>query len=205
MAIVPSADTAWGHISVSRRNDMNIFQRAKNGILISGVFLIIVGLVLLFFPEETTRMIAYIAAVLLLVMGVSQIIGYLRSDPGMGRHNSSLVAGIFLVIAGLIVYFRAEAVISIIPIILGIIIAISGVAKLQQAVDLARMKVSRWSTVLAVSLLNIILGVVIFFNPFSTVMTLLRFVGIGLVYSGVSDVIATLYLSRRTRDYQDRY
>lgn len=173
--------------------------------LISGIFLVAVGLVLLFFPEGTTRMIAYIAAVLLLVMGISQIISYLRSDPGMGRYNSSLVAGIMLVIAGLIIYFRAAAVISIIPVILGIIIVISGVAKLQQAVDLARMKVSRWSTVLVISLLNIVLGVVIIFNPFSTVMTLLRFVGIGLIYSGLSDVIATIYLSRQTKDYQDRY
>ncbi len=183
---------------------MNIFQRAKNGILVSGIFLIIVGLILLFFPEGTTRLIAYITAVLLLVLGIAQIIGYLRSEPGMGRHQSSLAAGIMLVIAGLIVYFRAEAVISIIPVIMGIIIAISGVAKLQQAVDLARMKVSRWSTVLVIALLNIVLGVIIIFDPFSTAMTLLRFVGIGLIYSGLSDVIATIYLSRQTREYRDR-
>ena len=43
---------------------------------------------------------------------------------------------------------------------------------------LARMKARRWTTVLATACLNLILGGVIIFNPFSTAMTLLRFVGI---------------------------
>lgn len=183
---------------------MNIFRKAKSGMLISGAVLIIAGLILLFFPEAMTKTIAYVAAVLLVCMGIAQIIGYLKYDPGTGRYSSGVVLGGFFIVLGLLVYYKAEAIISIIPIILGIIIVISGVGKLQQAVDLARIKAGRWSTVLAGALLNIILGGVIVFNPFSTVMTLLRFVGIGLIYSGLSDVIATLYLSRQMRDYYDR-
>lgn len=182
---------------------MNIFQRVKNGIMISGVFLVLAGLVLLFFPEVTTKTIAYLAAALLLFMGIAQIIGYFRSDPGMGRYSGGLVLGIFLIVIGLMIYYKSEAVISIIPVILGVIIVISGAAKLQQAIDLARMKVNRWSTVLVIALLNIVLGGVIIFNPFSTVMTLLRFVGIGLIYSGLSDIISTLYLSHQAKDYYD--
>lgn len=182
---------------------MNIFQRVKNGIMISGVFLILAGLVLLFFPEATTKTIAYMSAALLLLMGVAQIIGYFRNEPGMGRYSGGMVLGIFLIVIGLLIYYKSETVISIIPVILGVIIVISGVAKLQQAIDLARMRMSRWSTVLVIALLNIVLGGVIIFNPFSTVMTLLRFVGIGLIYSGLSDIISTLYVSHRTRDYYD--
>lgn len=183
---------------------MNIFRKAKSGMLISGVVLILAGVILLFFPEAMTKTIAYMAAILLICMGIAQIIGYLRYDPGMGRYSSGVVLGGFFIILGLLVYYKAEALISIIPIILGIIIVVSGVAKLQQAIDLARMKASRWSTVLAGALLNIILGGVIVFNPFSTVMTLLRFVGIGLIYSGLSDIIATLYLSHQMKDYYDQ-
>ena len=72
-----------------------------------------------------------------------------------------------------------------------------------QAVDLARMKARRWTTVLATACLNLILGGVIIFNPFSTAMTLLRFVGIGLLYSGISDIVSTLYISRETKNYRD--
>ena len=39
---------------------MNIFQKIKSGMLISGAVLIVAGLVLLFFPVTTTKMIAYI-------------------------------------------------------------------------------------------------------------------------------------------------
>ena len=34
-------------------------------------------------------------------------------------------------------------------------------------------------------------------------MTLLRFVGIGLLYSGISDIVSTLYISRETKNYRD--
>ena len=54
---------------------MNIFQKIKSGMLISGAVLIVAGLVLLFFPVTTTKMIAYIAAAMLLFMGIGQVIG----------------------------------------------------------------------------------------------------------------------------------
>ena len=85
-------------------------------------------------------------------------------------------------IVGLLIYYKAEVVVSIIPIILGVVILFSGFSKLQQAVDLARMKARRWTTVLATACLNLILGGVIIFNPFSPALTFLRFVGIGLLY-----------------------
>ena len=164
--------------------------------LISGAVLIVAGLVLLFFPVTTTKMIAYIAAAMLLFMGIGQVIGYFRYEPGSGRYSSGLVLGIFLMIVGLLIYYKAEVVVSIIPIILGVVILFSGFSKLQQAVDLARMKARRWTTVLATAC-------VIIFNPFSTAMTLLRFVGIGLLYSGISDIVSTLYISRETKNYRD--
>ena len=181
---------------------MSIFQKIKSGMLISGAVLIVAGLVLLFFPVTTTKMIAYIAAAMLLFMGIGQIIGYFRYEPGSGRYSSGLVLAIFLMIVGLLIYYKAEVVVSIIPIILGVVILFSGFSKLQQAVDLARMKARRWTTVLATACLNLILGGVIF-NPFSTAMTLLRFVGIGLLYSGISDIVSTLYISRETKNYRD--
>ena len=73
--------------------------------LISGAVLIVAGLVLLFFPVTTTKMIAYIAAAMLLFMGIGQVIGYFRYEPGSGRYSSGLVLGIFLMIVGLLIYY----------------------------------------------------------------------------------------------------
>lgn len=180
---------------------MNLFQKLKSGIVASGVVLIIAGLILLFFPETTTKTIAYMAAATILLMGLTQLVGYFRSNPADGRYSGGIVLGIFFIVAACILFFKAEAVISIIPIILGVIILLSGVVKFQQSIDLARMKVSKWSTVLATAILNVVLGLVVIFNPFSTVTTLLQLVGIGLIYSGLSDIIATLYVSHQIKEH----
>ena len=75
--------------------------------LISGAVLIVAGLVLLFFPVTTTKIIAYIAAAMLLFMGIGQVIGYFRYEPGSGRYSSGLVLGIFLMIVGLLIQTAA--------------------------------------------------------------------------------------------------
>lgn len=179
---------------------MNQFQRAKSGAIFTGVVLCIAGAVLLFFPEALTKMVTYLASILLLCMGIGQIIGYFRTSPGEGRYGGGLVAGVCLVVAALVIFFRSDVVVSVIPVILGIIIVLSGVAKLQNAIDLARLKARQWTTALAIAILNLVFGVIIIFNPFSTAMALLQFVGIGLIYSGLFDVISILYLSKQMKE-----
>ena len=68
---------------------MNIFQKIKSGMLISGAVLIVAGLVLLFFPVTTTKMIAYIAAAMLLFMGIGQVIGYFRYEPKIQQRTGA--------------------------------------------------------------------------------------------------------------------
>lgn len=182
---------------------MNIFQKIKSGMLISGSSSDRCRISIAVFPCYNHKNDCVYRGGNAALYGNRTGHRYFRYEPGSGRYSSGLVLGIFLMIVGLLIYYKAEVVVSIIPIILGVVILFSGFSKLQQAVDLARMKARRWTTVLATACLNLILGGVIIFNPFSTAMTLLRFVGIGLLYSGISDIVSTLYISRETKNYRD--
>ena len=57
---------------------------------------------------------------------------------------------------------------------------------------------------IVLAILSIVAGFVIVFNPFTTVNVLFMFIGIGLIYSGISDVVTTLYVSYQMKELFDQ-
>ena len=114
---------------------------------------------------------------------------------GMGltviQHIISLHRGALL--------WRPEMFLSILPLLLGIVLVVAGLCKLQSAVDLVRIHSSRWLWVLLTAVLTLLLGAVTLYNPFSAAVTLMQFIGISLVVSGVSDLAAAILMIRRLR------
>ena len=49
-----------------------------------------------------------------------------------------------------------------------------------------------------------ILGIVIVFNPFKTMIVLMRVMGIGLLVSGISDLCASVFMKRQFKIYDEK-
>lgn len=166
---------------------------AKRSIVIAAVIYIIAGLVLLIIPTLTAHVIAYTVATLSLIFGVFQLASYFFSKP-YDLHKGLLI-GSFSIFLSIFIYCRVDLIISVIPIILGFVISFSGMSTLQQTIDLIRIKQKGWVALLVVSIVNIILGIIAICNPFTTAIALMSLIGVGLIFSGISDIAAVLYLS----------
>ena len=46
-----------------------------------------------------------------------------------------------------------------------------------------------------------VLGVVLVLNPFDTAIVLFRIIGVGLIFSGVSDLVTSLYMAKKVKNY----
>ena len=77
---------------------------------------------------------------------------------------------------------------SIVPVAVGIVVAVNGVINLAQALDLKREGYDRWPGSLALAVLTIVLGLLVVFNPFSTMEMLVMALGIVILYNGVSNL-----------------
>jgi uncharacterized membrane protein HdeD (DUF308 family) len=82
-------------------------------------------------------------------------------------------------------------------------VLISGLSKLQDVIDMNRMEYGNWVVMLVFALLNVALGVLLMCNPFESATILFRLIGIGLIFSGVTDVFTTCYFARKIRKYLD--
>ena len=72
--------------------------------------------------------------------------------------------------------------------IVGIIIILHGIYDLQQAVYLCRAKYSFWWLALLFAVLTVAFGGVLIWNPFEAMNIAVKFIGVFLVFDGVSDL-----------------
>lgn len=175
---------------------MSILKKVKWNVILSSVIYVAMGVLLLLWPEMITKNICYVIGFLAIAIGIVNLIDYIRHDITLEGYRYSLVTGLASILIGIFIVLKVELVMSIIPFLLGLAVTISGFMKFQNAVDLIRLKYNGWVAVLLISIVNIVFGIILMSNPFTSAIVLTICIGVGMIYSGVSDLIATIMLSR---------
>ena len=78
----------------------------------------------------------------------------------------------------------------------GVVILITGIAKLQCTVDIIRMKRSKWFWMAISAAISVFCGIIVITNPFSTTAVLWMFIGISLIVDAVLDMIGSIFVNR---------
>lgn len=165
------------------------------------ILVILLGIVLLFNPETTARTVCYIIGMIIMAAGVIKILSYFLTSFENNWQKNSFVSGAVLVMVGILFMVKVEVIMSIIPIIMGIFVLLSGVGKLQAVFDLRRMKSDGWIGLLIIAIINIALGGLLFSDVIRAAKLMIRVVGACMIYSGVTDLVNIIYMSKKMSDY----
>ncbi len=156
---------------------------------------ILVGILLLINPIGFTSGIIIIAGIILTILGVINIINYIRTEPIQAMYEQSLVKGLVFSIVGLYCVFHSEWFIVTFPVITllyGIVILFMGLKKVQWTFDLLRIKSGKWFVAGISALLSIAFSIIIICNPFGTTAVLWQFTGITLIIEAIFDIVAII-------------
>ena len=170
--------------------------------LITSLFLIALGLLLIFQSDAVIYSISYIVGGSLIAIGVLAVIKFIQSTNNEQKAELDIVYGIVSVILGVIVIKNPEAIASIIPAILGIGIVISSATKLQYAFELKANGNHLWKTTMVISLISTLCGIVLLFNPFKALTSFTKVVGIFIVIYAALDMISTFTIKRNVKLFQ---
>ena len=163
---------------------------------------IVLGLLLLLYPDTSGTIISVIIALVLAAAGVMHIISYIfRRYPDDIGHMD-LVTGLIFAGAGVFLFLHPGILIGLLPVVLGLLLIVDGIIKLQSAVDLARLHTRKWWIVLILSAASVILGTVSLLNPFETMAVLLMFIGASLVIDGLFDFWTLFSIHRRIKRFR---
>ncbi len=165
-----------------------LFRKGKKGFLSSSILYILLGLVLVLFPQITTQLICYLLGGILCVYGSGHIFGYFSKKERGDLFRYGLLVGMVCISIGLIILLNTEGVISILPMIFGLSMLLGSFFKIQYALNLKEAGYSLWWSVLMMGLVTLMLGILLIFNPFTAAMTLVIFIGISLMIGGATDL-----------------
>lgn len=181
---------------------MKSIRRNINGMLLC-IFEILVGILLLIDPVGFSSFIIIALGILLIFAGTGSIISYFRMEPEEAALSQKMLKGLLFLVAGLFCAAKSKWFIFTFPlltIVYGVGILIAGLAKIQWAVNLLRMKREKWFLPAISALVSLLCAMLIFANPFSATEALWIFTGVSLIGEAVFDIISLLLGGRKKEE-----
>ena len=161
---------------------------SKNNVLLS-ILMIILGLLLIIWPGKTLEVAAKILGIALLVGGVICCFGWYRDRHVYGGDYTTLAIGILCLVAGLVVFIAPHGVITLLPKIIGVGIAVNGVLNLAQAMEMRKMGGVNWVGPVIMAALTVVAGLFLVFFSFSAMKAAVMVIGGVIIYNGVSNLL----------------
>lgn len=178
---------------------MRLLKQLKWNLILMALMFVVLGVILIIWPAATMRTICYVLAALLIAVGAGSLVSYLRKDISGIIYRYDLVVGLSCILGGILIIIKVDALTSLIPVVLGFLVTISGILKMQNSIDLMRLGHGTWHVAFILAIVNIVFGVILLMNPFAAEM-LIMCLGIALVYSGITDLYVTIAISIRLKN-----
>ena len=172
-------------------------------ILLTAIFLIAVGILLLTNPEAFTTGIIKCGGILLIALGVFDLAKYFRADPLEGMKGSGFFAGLVMIAGGCFCLVKTDWFMHAFPVmavIYGIFQILLGFRKLQRMVDALRLKMSGWWLLGISAAVTLLFGLWITANPETVLLGVWTFTGLSMIIEGVLDLVIAILQHRKNKD-----
>lgn len=179
-----------------------LLKKLKKNVVISAVLCILLGLVLAIWPGMSMHIVCIAVGSVLIIGGLMRLAESFLARDGSMYTQMNMIVGIVFTVVGIWIVIKPEKVLAIIPIIMGIVIALHGLNNIRQAITLCRDKYDKWWVALILGGLTVGFGALLIFRPFAALDTAVTLIGIFLVYDGVSDLWIVSRISRTARALQ---
>ena len=161
--------------------------------MLTVLFLVVVGILLLVNPEFFAVTIIKIAGGLICALGIYDMIKYFRTDPAMAAKGSAFYSGTIMIAGGLFCVFKGEWFVRVFPILAvlyGMFQILLGFRKLQRTVDALRLRIRYWWLRGISAGVSLLFGIIIAMNPDMSLVGVWAFTGITMIIEGVFDAFA---------------
>ena len=180
-----------------------MIKQLKWSIIVMAIAYIVLGVVLIMYPSQVQKLISYILAFALIAMGIVNLIQYTRLDTNQIVNSYDLVLGFSTMIGGILIIINVERFEQLVLIVMGFMILVSGVMKLQSSVNLMRLRSTNWQVPFAMAMIGIVYGIIMLINPVGAGGFFFAMMGIGFILSGITDIIVSVMFSVRLKKVTD--
>ena len=172
----------------------------KNEIIIMNAAMVVLGILMVMFPQMINGLICQGIGAVLCVWGIIRIIKYFMARAESPFGSFGLVQGGAMLGFGIFFLANPDFFVSIIDTALAIILLVMAVIKVQYAFDFLKLNSSRWWIQLLGAVVMAVLGILALTKPFGVANIVMILIGAGLIFSGLWDLISVIRMSVFVRD-----
>ena len=180
-------------------------KKMKWNMLIMSAVYVALGVFLLWYPETAFSVVCYAVGGVVILSGVVQVVRYLTLKSNLFFAPMTLTFGLVCLALGLFLILRSDIVQAVLPIVFGLFVIFDSVVRIQNALELRRCEYGNWWVFLALAALSIALGLVMIFNPFGTMNTLIMAIGVILILEGALNMLSMLYTVVAVRRFMKKH
>ena len=178
---------------------MDKLKSIKLDVTLAAVLSVVLGVLLVVWPGTVIAVLARVIAIILMGSGIVALIPRLLDEI---KSVTSIIVSLLITLIGLWMFLSPQAVASIIPIAIGVLLVVHGVQDLALAFEGRRTKAHNWSIPL-MAILNIVLGILCICNAFGLVKIGMILIGIMLIYDGISDMFIVHKVNKASKEFVD--
>lgn len=171
----------------------NIKKYEKTSIA-TAILLIIFSLFLIFKPQASLNFIVIVIGAFLAMVGIIHIVSYFSSNKEFRAISTELIEGTLYTVIGIFLIFKPSILNEFLGIIIGTWLIIQFIIKFQFAFNLKSLSLPVWSLMLVSSLLHLVFGLVMIFNPFGSMIAITTIAGIILLVTEIGNIVESIYL-----------
>lgn len=173
-----------------------IFKKRGWLSILESIVFAILGLILIWHPEETVRVISYIIGIAFIALGIYKVFNYISSKGKYDFYNYDFLYGLMAIIIGIVIIAYSWAIGSVFRIVIGIWIIYSSFMRIGLAMKLKNQGFSVWVYSLILALAMLILGLVITLNQGAIIQT----IGVLMIISSVIDIAEDIIFMRNVKE-----
>lgn len=166
--------------------------------IFASVISLAMGILLLFYSDSLISIAARAVAVCIMLIGIVLVISMINAKNIMG----SAIAGV-VAILGLWFLFKPEIVASFIPIIIGVVLVITGVQNLILALEAFRINAAGKIVILVIAIVSMILGVICIFNAFGVMNFAIQIIGIFMIVNSLANIFSSIFMGVNRKKHDE--
>lgn len=170
-------------------------------ILTRGIFLTVIGLILLLFPKGTLTTLIFVMGIYWFIDGIVTIINSIQRRKFYDNWWWGLITGALGVLAGIIVFTKPLSstilTTSFLMWFLGIVAVINGISSIITGVHLKKYHKSE-RTMIWGGIFSVIFGIILMSSPFTSALIIIKIIGSFALFAGLITLALAFRIKKKT-------
>lgn len=166
-----------------------LFKRTRAAVIVMGVAMLVLGIAMFVSPIGATLLIVGVAGWTLVIAGAVTLLNS-WAHRSVELRQADLVTGLIEVVPGMCLVIWPEAFVTVVYVLIGIIILVTGVNDVAEAGAVRRLGLPGWGWRMVLGVLTLLAGAAVVCSPFAMAEFVMLVAGLALVFDGITEIVA---------------